>query len=577
MTLFFISFLAGILTVVSPCVLPLLPVIVGGTLAGGTNVRRALTVTLALGVSVLAFTLLLKASTLLISVPQSVWSTVSGGLVILIGIATLFPRLYDRLPFMAAFNRDSSKLMSSGYMRQTFWGDVIVGAALGPVFSTCSPTYFIVLATVLPASFALGIADMFAYVFGLCAFLFAIAVVGQKMVGNLATAADPNAWWRKALGVLLIATGLLIVTGYATAVEAPLYSIFDETKVEQQLLGKGGDTSGLATSTPATTLAEKMAKYHLAPELQSPDAYINTGDLPITLAQYRGKNVVLIDFWTYSCINCLRTIPYVTQWYEKYKDQGLVVIGVHTPEFAFEHVLANVRDAVQRLGITYPVVLDNEYATWNAFQNQYWPREYLIDIDGYIVHDHAGEGDYEGTEAAIQAALKERADRLGTTYAATATVDVIPSSVVSGVGSPETYFGSNRNQYFGNGTPGQSGTHTFVLPAEATLNVFDLGGIWDIEPEYAESSAGGATILYKYQASNVYFVGASDTQVTVEVLLDGQPIGKMGGSDVDPNTSTMIIQANRLYSVVHDTQPGVHTLELKALTPGLRAYTFTFG
>ncbi|HVX90416.1 MAG TPA: cytochrome c biogenesis protein DipZ [Candidatus Paceibacterota bacterium] len=577
MALFFISFLAGVLTVVSPCVLPLLPVIVGGTIAGGTNVKRALTVTLALGASVLAFTFLLKASTLLISVPQSFWSYASGALIILIGIATLFPRIYDQLPFMAAFNRDSNKLMSSGYMRQTFWGDVIVGAALGPVFSTCSPTYFIVLATVLPASLALGVADMLAYVIGLCAFLFLIAIAGQKLVGNLATAADPNAWWRKALGILLILTGLLIVTGYAAAVEAPLYTIFDETKVEQKLLGNGGDTSVLATSTSATTLAEKMAKYHLAAELQSPDAYLNTGGQPINLAQYRGKNVVLIDFWTYSCINCLRTIPYVTEWYSKYKDQGLVIIGVHTPEFAFEHVLANVQDAVQRLGITYPVVLDNEYATWNAFQNQYWPREYLIDIDGFIVHDHAGEGDYDQTEAAIQAALKERAQRLGTAYAATSTVSTIPSSVVSGVGSPETYFGSNRNQYFGNGAAGQSGTSTYTLPAEASPNTFDLGGTWDIEPEYAQAVSAGASIQYEYQASNVYFVAASDAPVKVEVLLDGQPIGKMGGTDVDPTTSTMTIQANRLYSVVHMTTPGVHTLELKALTPGLMAYTFTFG
>jgi len=595
MALFFISFLAGVLTVVSPCVLPLLPVIVGGTLAGGTNVKRALTVTLSLGISVLAFTFLLKASTLLINVPQSFWSYVSGGLIILIGIATLFPRLYDRLPFMAAFNRDSNKLMSKGYMRQTFWGDVLVGAALGPVFSTCSPTYFIVLATVLPASLALGAADMLAYAVGLCAFLFIISIVGQKLVGNLATAADPDAWWRKALGILLILTGLLIVTGYAAIVEAPLYTIFDETKVEQGLLQNNvppAATPITASSTASTTsavagaypnmpsagvLAAKMAKYHLAPELEKPDAYINTGGVPISLAQYRGKDVVLIDFWTYSCINCLRTIPYVTEWYSKYKDQGLVVIGVHTPEFAFEHVLQNVQDAVNRLGITYPVVLDNEYNTWNAFQNIYWPREYVIDIDGFIVHDHAGEGEYDQTEAAIQAALKERADRLGASFAATSTVGNIPSSDVSQVGSPETYFGTNRNQFFGNGAPGQGGTNTYTLPANASLNTFDLGGSWDIEPEYAQSTSANAAILYEYQASNVYFVAASAAPVKVQVLLDGQPIGQQGGADVDPSTSTVTIQANRLYSLVHTAVPGTHTLELKALTPGLQAFTFTFG
>ncbi|HEY6021335.1 MAG TPA: redoxin family protein, partial [Candidatus Paceibacterota bacterium] len=297
----------------------------------------------------------------------------------------------------------------------------------------------------------------------------------------------------------------------------------------------------------------------------------------------RGK-VVLVDFWTYSCINCLRTLPYEKELYDKYKDQGLVIVGVHTPEFAFEHVESNVADAVKRLGITYPVVLDNDYKTWGAFSNQYWPREYLIDMDGYVVYDHAGEGDYDKTESAVQAALAERAARMGTTTMPMPSISASQGPDLSGVGSPETYFGSNRNEYLGNGTQGVAGVQTFTLPTTPSPNTLYLNGIWDTEPEYAESQATGAdtggsanSIEYYYSAGNVYFVASAAAPVQVEVLLDGKPVGQWGGDDVDKTTSTVTIGAERLYSLVHTPGPGGHLLELKVKGSGLRAYTFTFG
>ena len=213
MTLFIVSFVAGLLTVLSPCVLPLLPVVVGGSLAGGKSLRRALTVVVALGGSVFVFTFLLKVSTIFIMVPQEVWNWVSGGILLIVGLVFLFPHLWDLVPGTAKANRDSTKLMSSGFMRQTFWGDVVVGAALGPVFSTCSPTYFIVLASVLPVSLAAGTADIIAYILGLCLFLFVIALAGQKLLARLDVAADPNGWLRKSLGVLFILIAVLIFLG----------------------------------------------------------------------------------------------------------------------------------------------------------------------------------------------------------------------------------------------------------------------------------------------------------------------------------------------------------------------------
>ena len=611
MALFLIALLAGLLTVLSPCVLPLLPVIVGGSITGERSLRRALTVTISLGVSVFVFTVLLKVLTIFIQVPASFWTYFSAILIILVGLVMLFPKLWDALPFAAKINADSSKAMNAGFVKKNFWGDVLVGAALGPVFSSCSPTYFIVLATVLPASLAAGVADILAYIVGLCVSLLIVSFVGQKILDKLGVASDPNGLFKKIFGVIFILVGIAIATGFDKILEAPLYKIFDETKIEQGLLqsksvsqsiqattnptgstssstqsgltitpiSASSTVSAMVTPTLAGILAKKSAMYPMAPELVSPDGYLNTGGVPISLAGYRGKNVVLVDFWTYSCINCQRTLPYLNSWYAKYKDQGLVIIGVSTPEFAFEHVQSNVATAMKQLGIMYPVVLDNEYKTWNTYQNQFWPHEYLIDIDGYVVHDHIGEGGYAETETAIQAALAERAMRLGMpTTGIKQAVTTVQEDNINAVQSPETYFGSDRNQYLGNGTKGQAGPQTFTLPTTApTANTLYLGGPWNIEAEDAVTQ-GAATVEYNYSANDFYIVASGDSAVSIQVLQDGVPLSASNaGADVDPSTSTATIQANRLYKLVHNPTPGAHTIELKISGPGFHAYTLDFG
>ena len=310
----------------------------------------------------------------------------------------------------------------------------------------------------------------------------------------------------------------------------------------------------------------KSAKFKLAKEVTTPDGFINTDGKPIKIQDYIGKKVILIDFWTYSCINCQRTTPYLNGWYKKYEDKGFVIIGIHTPEFDFEKVYDNVKSAVDREKIKYPVVLDNDYSTWTAYENQYWPREYLIDIDGYIVYDHIGEGNYDKTEKEIQKALVERQTVLGLSDTIDTSIfspiDAV-SMVSSGLQSPEIYFGAKRNQYLANGNKNALGEQTFSLPSVLKENLLYLDGTWDFSGEFATNKTAGK-IVFKYNAKNVYMVASSDAGVAVTIMKDGK------------FEKTLFVKGNELYSIIEGTDYGKHILEID--TPaGLNAFTFTFG
>ncbi len=299
-------------------------------------------------------------------------------------------------------------------------------------------------------------------------------------------------------------------------------------------------------------------------EIVNPSGFVSTD--PITIKQFVGKKIILVDFLTYSCINCQRTFPYLNAWNEKYRDQGLLIVGIHTPEFAFEKNIDNVRDAMKKFGITHPIVLDNDYSTWNAWGNRYWPRKYLIDIHGNVVYDHIGEGAYETTEKKIRELLDERAKALGETVSKD-TGSLAAESVsqaASSARSPETYFGSVRNEYFGNGSPGVAGIQKFSVPQGIKSNTLYLGGMWDITSEHAKNIEAGAKIMYKFEAKNVHFVAGSAGPVQISVFLDGK------------NTGTQTVQTNTLYTLVSDATLGEHTLEIVINSPGLEAYTFTF-
>ena len=307
--------------------------------------------------------------------------------------------------------------------------------------------------------------------------------------------------------------------------------------------------------------------------------FINTA--PFKLKDLIGKKVVLIDFWTYNCINCLRAQPYLNAWYNKYKDQGLVIIGIEAPEFDFEKNYNNVVQAIaNQYHIQYPVVEDNNLDTWNAYQNQYWPADYLIDIGGYVTDTHLGEGDYADTESKIQAALKQRDQTLGLPDTVlTGTVN--PSDVITvsanGVQSPETYFGAARNEFLGNGTQGAVSVQQLTVPSTIQLNTLYLDGAWNFQNQYASNQAADAKIIYKYDSKNVYMAATASKPVKLTILIDGKPISAaIRGTDVAAD-GTVTVQENRLYKLVEGSDYGEHTLEVIVNNPGLDAYTFTFG
>ena len=320
----------------------------------------------------------------------------------------------------------------------------------------------------------------------------------------------------------------------------------------------------------------RSGRYIVAPDLQGISGYINSEKF--TFEQLRGK-VILVDFWTYSCINCIRTQPYLNAWYETYSGDGLVIVGIHTPEFGFEKDYDNVVDAVSKAGIKYPVVQDNDYATWRAYRNRYWPRKYLIDIDGLIRYDHAGEGAYKETENMIKTLLEERSKKLG------AEIDLEKKSKLHGVTftesllanrvkTPEIYFGYKFSR--GNlGSPegfSNEKVNSYAQPGELVPNKAYLVGDWLNKEDYSELSGNSGKILLNYTATKVNIVASSENAAELKLLMDGQRIAPAFiGSD-----GTNVTE-EKLYNIVETVFPETHLLEIEVSQPGFRMYTFTFG
>lgn len=567
MLLLLISFVAGVLTILAPCVLPVLPVIIGGSVGSTVKDRaRPYVIAAALAGSIVVFTLLLKVSTLLINLSPNVLTDISGGLVIALGLVSVLPEAWDRLVIRLNWQAASQRWLGKGDRnKDKYIGPVLVGIALGPVFASCSPTYAFILASVLPHSFLSGFIYLVAYSLGLVLTLLVISLAGRRYISRFSWAIDTHSLFRRIIGVAFVLIGLVIITGHEVSVETWVanHLPFDETKIERVLLAKQ-DKSSLVHNISSAVSGGSVLNVQPAPapEFQGLTNWINSP--PLTMSGLRGK-VVLVDFWTYSCINCIRSIPYVEKWYQTYYDQGLVVVGVNTPEFAFEHNPANVAAAVARDGITYPVALDNNYDTWNAFNNDSWPADYLIDQQGNIRYVSLGEGDYNKTEKAIQTLLGINRPL----QTPTSNVPVSPDQ------TPETYFGTNREQGYVGQPALNDSTATFTTAHSLQSDQWSLGGTWQINQENITSQSATSTLTFNVTAKDVYVVAGSANNQPESVAV-GLPAADAGQYGSDVTDGHVMISGSRLYHIVSLHQFGSTTVTL-TVPAGVSLYTFTFG
>jgi cytochrome c biogenesis protein CcdA/thiol-disulfide isomerase/thioredoxin len=531
-----IGFLAGVITALSPCVLPVLPIVLAGGASGGTRRPYAIVAGLIsmFVVSILFATYILRK----LGLPEDLLRNVSIVLLFLIAATLLVPQIglaLERL--LAPLGRRGGGDLGGGFL---------LGCALGFAFVPCGgPVLAYVSAQSASLTFGFKpVALAIAYALGASVVLLAIAIGGQRVARPLRARVQQL---RAVLGVVVAAAAVALVFNLDTRLQTalPNWTDFLQQHTENTAYARGKLYKPAAK--PVRTV-QGLEDFGPAPDFVAGGKWFNSA--PLTLKQLRGK-VVLVDFWTYSCINCLRTLPQLEAWDARYRSKGLVIVGVHTPEFAFEHKASNVAAAIKRLGVKYPVVQDNDYGTWNAYSNQYWPAEYMIDKNGHVRHAHFGEGEYDKTEKLIRRLLGVSSAPL------TKVRDQTPNAVMT----PETYLGTAR---IGNlvGDPVHPGVPwTYDLPKAVQDDSFGFGGRWTLEKERA-IAVKDARLRFRFQASKVYLVLGGSGKV--DVLLDGKPV------------RTVRVDGDRLYTLVDSPHTMNALLELR-FTPNISAYAFTFG
>jgi cytochrome c biogenesis protein CcdA/thiol-disulfide isomerase/thioredoxin len=587
MLLIILAYLGGVLTIVSPCILPVLPFVFARS--GQPFVRSGLPLLVGM-----ALTFALVATLAAVGGGWVVQLNQYGrGLallfVALFGLTLLLPKLAERLtrPLVAAGSRLSEAAGVDAQPRP--WTSFLIGVATGLLWAPCAgPILGLVLTGAALQGASVGTTLLLlAYAAGAATSLAVAQLLGGKVFAAMKRSLGAGEWIRKGLGAAMLAGVAAIALGLDTGLLTRV-STASTGGLEQALVGrlaadssgkmmKGANTGGalLKVSDNGASLPVEG----LLPPLEGAVQWLNSP--PLTAEGLKGK-VVLVDFWTYSCINCLRSLPYVKAWADKYRDQGLVVIGVHAPEFAFERDVKNVTKAMKDLGIDYPVAVDNDYKIWRAFDNQYWPAHYFADAKGQIRYHHFGEGDYAESERVIQQLLREAGKGQVTADLIDASGHGVQMAADSGdVRSPETYVGYQRAEHFASPqtvTPDK--TAHYSAPTEPTLNQWGLSGQWTVESESAALSAANGAIVYRFHARDLHLVlspGADGKPVRFNVKIDGKAPGDAHGTDVAADGSGTVTE-QRLYQLVR--QPGDvadHTFTIEFTDPGVTAYAFTFG
>ncbi len=557
-----LAFLEGFALILSPCILPILPIMLSGTIEGGK--RRPLGIITGFAITFTVFTILSHFLVTHLGINLDRLRDVAFILIILFGVVMLSSSLTEKFSLLTQKVASiGTSFTSSGQPGGGFFSGVLLGGLVSLVWTPCAgPILAAALIQIAVQKTALAsFLALFAFALGSVTPMLIIALLGKKLVNSIAFIKKHTELLRKIFGVIIIATTLALA--YISHFRPDLFALLaaPETAAPNPVTKN--------TVSPTTGLVDELLIPYTAPNLAGLDPWINSQ--PLTLSQLKGK-VVLIDFWTYSCINCIRTLPFLLAWDKAYHDQGLVIIGVHTPEFEFEKNADNVRQAVTRFGIHYPVALDNQYATWNNFHNSYWPAHYLIDKQGRVVYQHFGEGDYATTEHNIRVLL-------GLNPMQKMAIAGLNATTPEYEQTPETYLGYERSENFASPEEQVANqTANYIFPPQISSNDWALQGKWLVNAQKIVAMSTVSAIKIHFRAKHVYAVmgNTTSTPISVKVLFNGKPIDP-AESGMDVKDAAISVTGQRLYEVANF--PSVISGEITLIVEGagVELYTFTFG
>jgi cytochrome c biogenesis protein CcdA/thiol-disulfide isomerase/thioredoxin len=567
-----LAYLGGVLTILSPCTLPVLPFVFAR--ADRPFARNGLPM-----LAGMAITFAVVATLAALGGGWAIRTNQYGRLFALavlamLGLTLLSERVAEWIsrPFVALGNKltqrshdeDDSVLSAAG-----------LGVATGLLWAPCAGPILGLLLTgaALNGASVQTTLLLFGYAAGAATSLALALAIGGKVFALMKRSLGAGEWVRRALGAVVLAGVAAIALGLDTGLLTRV-SLASTGSIEQKLIHA---VRPAPPAQPARKAGEALPVEGLSPSLDGASQWLNSP--PLKVPSLRGK-VVLVDFWTYSCINCIRALPYVRGWAEKYKDHGLVVIGVHAPEFAFEKDPHNVVNAVKDLGVSYPVALDNNYVIWKSFGNEYWPAHYFIDAQGRIRHHHFGEGAYTESEDVIRQLLTEAGQtNLPGGYVQPDAQGAEAAAGSSDGKSPETYVGYARAEHFAGGQMAHDSSATYHAPQALLTNQWAFDGRWTIGEESAQLASAGGHIVYRFHARDLHLVlgpGLNGQPVRFRVLIDGRVPGVNHGTDTDADGNGTI-SVQRLYQLVRQADGnGEHTFDIRFLDPGVQVYAFTF-
>lgn len=574
------AFLAGIITVLSPCILPVLPIILSSSLTGGR--RRPFGIVTGFIGSFTFFTLALASIVRATGISADSLRLLAVGMIGFFGISLLVPKTQVLLELL--FTKLSAFLPRFANTTTGFAGGLIVGASLGLIWTPCvGPILASVITLALTGSTNLqAVLITLAYAIGTALPMLAITLGGRSILERFPSVQRNTGRIQKIFGMVMVLMAFAIFFNIDRRIQTAILTAFPDygaglTAIEDNdLVRRALDELGGKKPNKTKERGSSLPDLGEAPEFIPDARWLNSP--PLSLRESLRGKVVLIDFWTYSCINCIRTLPYLRAWHQEYKDDGLVIVGVHAPEFEFEKKLENVERAVRDFELTYPIVLDNDFLLWRGYENRYWPAKYLLDAQGRIRYTHFGEGKYEETAAAIKALLEETNGPLRIDASASATVvGEEETGIFAARLTPEIYLGYERGAHYSDSMSRVEKDLDRVYRTTLPLakDSVALTGAWLVDNERITSRSTTSTLLLRFHARTVHLVlsgsNADSTPVTLE--LDGRPYQI---ADSAASGNRLIVTQDRKYDIVRVAESSDHTLSL-TIPPGISAYAFTFG